>query len=143
MLVRRRVFEDVGLIPEHYFLYFEETDHQVRAARHGWRSVLNPLAHVAHFQQSGAHLPAPYYTYYYVRGRLLFGREFTDHSYEKLEQGLAGFIEGWRVRVSERAPQWLDAYETLVLWGIEDGRAGRTGPREDVNEMKGPERNNV
>ncbi|MEA2000491.1 MAG: glycosyltransferase family 2 protein, partial [Actinomycetota bacterium] len=44
MLVRRRVFEDVGLLPEQYFLYFEETDFQVRAARKGWKSVINPLA---------------------------------------------------------------------------------------------------
>ena len=35
MLVRRRVFDEIGLLPEHYFLYFEETDFQVTAAKRG------------------------------------------------------------------------------------------------------------
>lgn len=139
MLVRRQVFEEVGLIPEQYFLYFEETDLQVRAGRQGWKSVLNPAALVWHYQQSGASLPAPYYTYYYIRGRMLFGRRFTKHTLAALEEGLAGFIEGWRTRVLERAPSWLETYDRLVTWGLEDGRNGVTGPRPDVNAMQGPE----
>ena len=137
MLVRRRVFDDIGLLPEHYFLYFEETHFQMSAAAHGWKSVLNPLAHVWHYQHSGASLPAPYYTYYYIRGRMLFGKEFTDHSDDKLEDGLAGFIVGWRARVAERAPEWLPKYEQLVEWGLDDGRKGRTGPRAEVDAMTG------
>lgn len=135
MLVRRQVFEEVGLLPEHYFLYFEETDFQVEAARRGWASVINPLARVWHYQNSGSFLPAPYYTYYYIRGRILFGRRFTDHSDKKLIAGLDGFIGGWRVRVAERAPHWLATYDQLVGWAIADGRAGRTGPRADVDAM--------
>jgi len=135
MLVRRRVFEDVGLLPEHYFLYFEETDFQVTAARHGWKSVINPLARVWHYQGSAAHLPAPYYTYYYIRGRILFARKFTDFDDDRIVAGLDGFINGWRSRVAERAPGRLDTYNTLVEWALADGKAGVTGPRPDVDEM--------
>lgn len=138
MLVRRRVFEDVGLLPEHYFLYFEETDFQVSAARKGWRSVLNPAALVWHYQASTAHLPAPYYTYYYIRGRILFAKQFTDLSDDKIEQGLGGFIDGWRSRVAERVPQWLDTHLELVDWALADGKAGVTGSRADVDAMSRP-----
>ncbi|MGA9596184.1 MAG: glycosyltransferase family 2 protein [Acidimicrobiia bacterium] len=138
MLVRRRVFEDVGLLPEHYFLYFEETDFQVTAARHGWKSVINPLARVWHYQGSAAHLPAPYYTYYYIRGRLLFAKKFTEFDDETIVAGLDGFIEGWRTRVGERAPGWLDTYNRLVDRALADGKAGVTGPRADVDEMRRP-----
>lgn len=138
MLVRRRVFEDVGLLPEHYFLYFEETDFQVSASRHGWKSVINPLARVWHYQGSTAHLPAPYYTYYYIRGRVLFAHKFTQLSDDQIETGLAGFIEGWRTRVAQRAPNWLDSYNTLVEWGLTDGKAGVTGSRPDVDAMRRP-----
>lgn len=138
MLVRRRVFDDIGLLPEHYFLYFEETHFQVCAAQQGWRSVVNPLARVWHFQQSGAHLPAPYYTYYYIRGRMLFGKSFTDHDDDALEAGLAAFIDGWRLRVGERAPGYLPQYERLVAQALADGRQGVTGVRAEVTDMKGP-----
>ena len=137
MLVRRQVFEDIGLLPEHYFLYFEETHFQVRAAQEGWQSLVNPLARVWHHQQSVSRLPAPYYIYYYIRGRLLFGKEFTEHSDEVLETGLARFIEGWRQRVAQRAPGWLPEYEQLVSWALADGKSGVTGPRPEVNELVG------
>lgn len=135
MLVRRGVFDDVGLIPEQYFLYFEETDLQVRAARRGWKSVMNPLARVHHYQRSNARLPAPFYIYYYVRGRMLFGREFTDLTEDALEEGLAAFVDGWRTRVNERAPDWLDTFDQLVAWAIADGRTGTTGPRGDIDAI--------
>jgi len=138
MLIRRRVFDEVGMLPERYFLYFEETDFQLRAAGKGWKSVINPLAHVWHHQRSATHLPAPFYTYYYIRGRILFGKEFTDLSDDKLEEGLSGFIGGWRSRVLERAPDWLGTYDLLVQWALVDGRAGRTGPRPEVDAMTGP-----
>jgi hypothetical protein len=139
MLVRRRVLEDVGLLPEHYFLYFEDTDLQVRAARQGWGSVLNPLARVWHHQKSGSDLPAPYYTYYYVRSRMLFGREFTQHDDATLEAGLDEYIQGWRSRVAELVPDWLPTYDQLIDWGLIDGKTGRTGPRADVDAMATPD----
>ena len=36
MLVRRQVFEDVGLLDDAFFMYFEETDFCLRARRAGW-----------------------------------------------------------------------------------------------------------
>ena len=138
MLVRRRVFDEVGLLPEHYFLYFEETDFQVSAAKHGWKSVVNPLAMVWHYQGSAAHLPAPYYTYYYIRGRILFARKFTALDDDTIVAGLSGFIDGWRTRVAERAPDWLATHERLVEWALKDGLAGVTGSRPQVDTMRRP-----
>ena len=138
MLVRRRVFEEVGMLPEHYFLYFEETDFQVSAARDGWKSVINPLARVWHYQGSTSHLPAPYYTYYYIRGRILFAHKFTDFSDDRIVAGLSGFIDGWRARVAERAPDWLDTYDHLVEWALVDGKAGVTGSRPDIDALHRP-----
>ncbi len=69
---------------------------------------------------------------------MLFGKEFTDLSDDKLEEGLSGFIGGWRSRVAERAPDWLGTYDRLVGWGLEDGKAGRTGPRHEVDPMTRP-----
>ncbi|MCP4968120.1 MAG: glycosyltransferase family 2 protein [bacterium] len=138
MLVRRKVFDEVGFLPERYFMYFEETDFQVQAARHGWKSVLNPLAKVWHHQSSTRDLPAPYYTYYYIRNRMLFAKGLSRLNDAEIERGLAGFIDGWRARVAERAPDWLDTHNRLVSMALSDGRAGVTGPRAEVDAMRRP-----
>lgn len=48
MMVRREVFESIGLLDEEYFLYFEETDFCLRALRAGWPCWYVPQSRVAH-----------------------------------------------------------------------------------------------
>lgn len=48
MLVRREVFETIGLIDEAYFLYFEEVDFLRRAKRAGFRTFYVPSSRVIH-----------------------------------------------------------------------------------------------
>ncbi len=48
MLVRREVFEQVGPMDEQFFLYFEETDFCLRAARAGWQCWYVPASRVMH-----------------------------------------------------------------------------------------------
>jgi GT2 family glycosyltransferase len=48
MIVRRKVFEDVGLLDERYFMYFEETDFCLRAKRAGWTCWYVPASRVVH-----------------------------------------------------------------------------------------------
>lgn len=55
MIVRREVFETVGLMDEKYFLYFEEVDFCMAANRAGWPCWYVPSSRVVHFvgQSSG------------------------------------------------------------------------------------------
>lgn len=48
MLIRREVFADVGLMDEGYFLYFEETDFCLEAARANWECWYVPQSRVMH-----------------------------------------------------------------------------------------------
>ncbi len=48
MVVRREVFEDIGLMDEAYFLYCEETDFCLQARRSGWECWYVPQARVMH-----------------------------------------------------------------------------------------------
>jgi hypothetical protein len=48
MIIRREVFEAVGLMDEGYFMYFEEVDFCHRARRAGWPCWYVPAAHVVH-----------------------------------------------------------------------------------------------
>jgi hypothetical protein len=48
MMIRRQVFEDVGLFDENFFLYFEETDFCRRAKEKGWSTHYVRGSAVAH-----------------------------------------------------------------------------------------------
>lgn len=51
MLVRREVLEEIGLLDEGYFLYFEEVDLCLRAARAGWECWHEPGSRVVHLER--------------------------------------------------------------------------------------------
>ncbi|MDJ0556747.1 MAG: glycosyltransferase family 2 protein [Microcoleaceae cyanobacterium MO_207.B10] len=55
MIVRRQVFEDVGLLDEEYFMYYEEMDFCLQAKRKGWSCWYVPESRVVHLvgQSSG------------------------------------------------------------------------------------------
>jgi N-acetylglucosaminyl-diphospho-decaprenol L-rhamnosyltransferase len=55
MLIRREVFERIGLMDEKYFMYFEEVDFCLRAARAGFGCGYVPASRVVHLvgQASG------------------------------------------------------------------------------------------
>lgn len=74
MLVRRRVFERIGLFNENYFLYYEDTDFSERAKQAGYRIYYQPKSRLWHKNAgaaggSGSDLQ----DYYISRNRLLFG----------------------------------------------------------------------
>jgi len=48
MLVRRTVFDEIGLLDEGYFLYYEEVDFCLRAARAGHACWYEPASRVVH-----------------------------------------------------------------------------------------------
>ena len=50
VLIRRQVFEDIGLLDEEFFMYFEDVDFCKRAYKAGWKIIHNPAAHVVHLR---------------------------------------------------------------------------------------------
>lgn len=132
MLVRREVFEEVGLLPEEFFLYFEETEFCVRAARAGWEVAVDTAARAFHRFAPADGLPSEMLIYYFIRNRLLFGQRHTEVPFSALVADLQGFIASWRRRVEERRPEWLGRFRELVEMAVTDGRSAVTGRREGV-----------
>jgi GT2 family glycosyltransferase len=135
MLVRREVLDEVGLLPEHYFLYFEETDFATRVRDAGWAILQEPRAQLDHDKRSTGRLPAPYYVYYFVRNRLRFATGVGECDPALVEQDLEGWITAWRTKIGQREPSWLPTYERLVAAGLADGRADVGGRRNDLDEL--------
>lgn len=50
VLIRKQVFEEIGLMDEGYFMYFEDAEFCRRAAKSGWQVLYQPAAHVVHLR---------------------------------------------------------------------------------------------
>lgn len=72
MMVKREVVEQVGRMPEIYFLYYEEMDWCSRLTRQGYRLWYQPACTVYHKESRSTGNDSPLKTYYLNRNRLLY-----------------------------------------------------------------------
>lgn len=70
MLVRREVFERVGLLDEDFFLYYEEVDWCLAVRRAGFRIMAAPAAVVWHKVSTSLDRQSPVLDYYMTRNHL-------------------------------------------------------------------------
>jgi GT2 family glycosyltransferase len=141
LLARAQTLTAVGLLPERYFLYFEETEWCLRARRLGWTCVVQSHARMTHLKRSGIGLPEPYHVYYMTRNRYFFARDCLGLDPEAAFADLdAHQLTRWRSKVAEDAPDWLPAYDELVARAKADARAGRDGRTDDITDYPRPPR---
>lgn len=119
--------EAVGLLPERYFLYYEETDWCLAAAEAGRPVVVDDRALVHHYRASHGDVPTPAYLYYYVRARHLFAQRWCSGGEADVDEALDTFVDGWRRRVAQARPDLLDAYDDLAAVARAHGADGRGG----------------
>lgn len=50
VLIRNEVIEQVGLLDDGYFMYFEDVEYCYRSRKAGWRIVHNPVARIVHLR---------------------------------------------------------------------------------------------
>ena len=72
MMVKREVIEKAGLMPECYFLYYEELDWSMMIRRAGYEIWYEPTCTVYHKESQATGQNSPLRTYYITRNRLLF-----------------------------------------------------------------------
>lgn len=72
LLVKQRVLEDIGLMNEDYFLYYEETDWCARATGKGYRLAYVPESVVFHKESVSVRKVGGVMNYYLTRNRLYF-----------------------------------------------------------------------
>jgi hypothetical protein len=112
ILVRRQVIQQVGMLDERFFLYWEETDWCLRAGKSGWRIVQVPQAKLWHKGVQRDYQPQPMVTYYVTRNRFLM---------LALHQGP---LMAW-------AFAWGQALRTLMSWTIKPRwRASKSNHRD-------------
>lgn len=78
ILVKREVFEKIGLYDEEYFLYLEDLDFSVRALKAGFKIIYQPKAIVWHKNAQSGGFVSGIHDYFFTRNRLLFGSKYAS-----------------------------------------------------------------
>jgi len=74
MMVKQEVIEKAGLMPECYFLYYEELDWSMMIHRAGYDIWYEPACTIFHKESQTTGQNSPLRTYYMTRNRLLFAK---------------------------------------------------------------------
>ena len=74
MMVRRQVFQEIGLLSELYFMYYEELDFCERAKKQGWECYYAGKSYIHHRESMSMGKNNPLKTYYMFRNRWLYMR---------------------------------------------------------------------
>ena len=74
MLIRRDAIDKVGLMPDCYFLYYEELDWSMMFTRAGYQIWYEPTCTIYHKESQATGQNSPLRTYYLTRNRLLLVR---------------------------------------------------------------------
>ena len=71
MMLKREIIDKVGLMPECYFLYYEELDWSMMITRAGYEIWYEPASTIYHKESQSTGQNSPLRTYYITRNRLL------------------------------------------------------------------------
>lgn len=102
-LIKKQVFEKVGLLDERYFLYYEDSDLSIRAQKKGFSIMYVPGSVIWHKNASAAGgSGSTLQDYYITRNRLLFGMQYAPirTKIALLRESLSLFFRGrpWQKR---------------------------------------------
>lgn len=123
LLVRRELIEQIGLLDEGLFLYFEDTDWGARARSSGWKLLYAPQSLVLHKASATmGGMESPRMRYYLARNLLYFVRKnYPDALFRAFGFDLAQNVVVMAKKGRLSAAGW-------ALRGMVDFLRGRTGP---------------
>ena len=84
MLIKREALEKVGLMPECYFLYYEELDWSMMFTHAGYQIWYEPKCEIYHKESQATGQNSPLRTYYITRNRLLLVKRNYPNIYKWL-----------------------------------------------------------
>jgi len=135
MLIRREVVEDIGLMDEGYFLYYEELDFCLNAHRAGWECWHLPASQVVHLvgrstQMAGEGRLERRRPTYWFESRQRFYQKNFGRVYAAAANGLYALsLLGWKLRrVLEGKPRQdpPGLLRDLIRYNLVPGRPDRS-----------------
>lgn len=128
VLIRRRTFEEIGLLDEDYFFSGEMADLCRRARRQGLRCVTDPGARASHDLRRSSELRETLHAYYALRNRFLYVRKHHPKRRGRL-------YLTWSLRaafaVTAALARSRPGRARAMTLGVFDGLRGRFGGQND------------
>ncbi|MCC5933563.1 MAG: glycosyltransferase family 2 protein [Balneolales bacterium] len=121
MMVSREVAEKVGLMPDIFFLYYEEHDWCEMTKRHGYKAKYVGTSKIYHKESLTVGKNSVIKSFYMVRGRLLYMRRNTkglEFLSSLLFFMIAAFPKNTLVLLMQREFRLLKAYWQGVFWHL-------------------------
>lgn len=132
MMVPRSVIEKVGMMPEVYFLYYEEHDWAEMIKRAGYKIYYQPESFILHKESVSTGKESPFKTYYLTRNRLVFARR----NYTGLTKMISVFFQlfiSWPKNTLKFLVKGqfahLQSYWKGVLWNFLHFKSIRNNPK--------------
>lgn len=106
LLAGRVVISAIGLIPEKYFLYFEETDWNLKAQNKGFRTVIAPESRVWHKYafNKGRSKRLIYYSF---RNRIHLVKKYSPKNLFDAVKVNLGYLDRYRTMFPEQAREFF------------------------------------
>jgi GT2 family glycosyltransferase len=125
LLAPASLFREIGGLDERYFIYFEETDWNLRARRRGYRCRYLPDSRIYHKVSQAMKTGSPASDYYYARNRLLF---FSSHAPTRYRLWLIALYTARSLRYAYTLrTQRRRQNATAVAYGVYDFYRARFG----------------
>ncbi len=122
LLATKGMIEETGLMDERFFLYFEDSDWNMRAKKRGWKLAYCPASVVYHkVSLSVGGAASPLMVYYYARNFLYFVKNNYPDSI------LLNFAVNFYEHVLVNVKKMRFACARMALHGILDYMRGKTG----------------
>lgn len=135
MMVPRSVIDRAGLMPEVYFLYYEEHDWAEMIKRAGYRIYYQPASYILHKESVSTGKNSPFTTYYLARNRLLFARRnfkglqlafsLVFHLFVSIPKNTLVFLAGGK-------KEHLKAYLKGIRWNLTNPENMAAGSRTNL-----------
>jgi len=132
MMVPKSVIQKVGMMPEVYFLYYEEHDWAQRIKNAGYKIIYQPASFVLHKESISTGKESPLKTYYLTRNRILFARRnFSGFSFviSMLFQLFISIPKNTVTYLAKRQTKHLQAYFRGIFWNLVHYRNLKSNPQ--------------
>lgn len=118
MMVKREIIENVGLMPDCYFLYYEEMDWSMMIRRTGYEIWYEPACTVYHKESQATGQNSPLKTYYITRNRLLYAKRNQPIRYRYLSYAYLLFIVAFRDLIKHAINKRTDLCKAIfsAIW---------------------------
>jgi len=127
ILIKREVFDKIGLLDERLFLYFEDVDFFLRAERAGYKFLFVPQARIWDKEKATFGKETPQTIYYLIRNKLIVENKLRPFSHFEHIRNIRFMLSSSALMAIDKAKR---NHLRAVVLGIFDFYRKRFGQKE-------------